>query len=78
MNSVKSSTCKGPVVVGCGKCALGEARGWMGDSHKSGKEGKTSEGYGKAFKMSRQEGSKGTSSDLHIDEMAIAVLGACN
>lgn len=77
MNSVKSSTCKGPVVVGYGKCALREAHGWMEDSHKSGK-GKTSEGYGKAFKMSRQEGSKVTSSDLRIDEMAIAVLGICN
>lgn len=29
MNSVKSSTCKGPVVVGYGKCALREAHGWM-------------------------------------------------
>lgn len=40
MNSVKSSTCKGPVVVGYEKCVLREARGWMEDSHKSGK-GKT-------------------------------------
>ena len=75
---MKSNTCKGPVVVGYEKCVLREAHGWMEDSHKSGKEGKTSEGYGKAFKMSRQEESKVISSDLHIDEMAIAVFGACN
>lgn len=55
---MKSSMCKGPVVVGYGKCELREAHGWMENSHKSGKEGKTSEGYGKAFKMSRQEGNK--------------------
>lgn len=29
VNSVESSTCKGPVVVGYGKCELKEDHGWM-------------------------------------------------